>query len=584
MRQQAFRGILRLEIFEGEHTMNAVVLAITGLVAVFAGYRFYSKFIAEQIYQLDPDFETPSHAMRDDIDYVPTNKVVLWGHHFTAVAGAAPIIGPGIAVIWGWLPAFLWVIVGTIFFAGVHDFGAIWASVRNKAQSVGYLTGEVVSHRARTLFMIVVFFLLLMVNAVFAVSIAAAHVETPSSVIPVWSAVFVAMVIGVLLYKVRVGIMWPTIIGTVILYAVIGLGEVFPVELPAMIFGLPPQAQWILLLFFYAAVASMLPVWLLLQPRDYINGIQLFVGLGLLYGAVLISSPTIVAPAINSNVPASAPPIFPLLFVTIACGAISGFHGLVSSGTTSKQLDKEPDARQVGYLGSVGEGALALIAIIAVSAGFASFGEWEAAYSDYDNFNAIAAFVQGGATIASNGLGLSFTFAATLLTVMAILFAGTTMDAGVRLQRYIIQEWGTIYDIPILNNSYVATGLAVSACLLLAFGATPPGAPLGTGGMAIWPLFGTTNQLLAGLTLLVISTILVKLGRPSRYTLTPMIFVTTMALASALIGLRNYFNNGQYVLLAIDIAIIICAIFVMLEASSALMRERRAAQTPAIGK
>ena len=194
--------------------MNAVVLAITGLVAVFAGYHFYSRFISEQIYRLDPDFETPSHTMRDDIDYVPTNKFVLWGHHFTAVAGAAPIIGPGIAVIWGWLPAFLWVIVGTMFFAGVHDFGAIWASVRNKAQSVGSLTGEVVSHRARTLFMIVVFFLLLMVNAVFAVSISAEHVRVPSSVIPAWTAVFVAMVIGVLLYKVRVGIMWPTIIGT----------------------------------------------------------------------------------------------------------------------------------------------------------------------------------------------------------------------------------------------------------------------------------------------------------------------------------------------------------------------------------
>ena len=563
--------------------MNAVVLAITGLVAVFAGYRFYSRFIAEQIYRLDPDFETPSHAMRDDIDYVPTNKFVLWGHHFTAVAGAAPIIGPGIAVIWGWLPAFIWVVVGTIFFAGVHDFGAIWASVRNKAQSVGALTGEVVSHRARTLFMIVVFFLLLMVNAVFAVSISAEHVRVPSSVIPAWTAVFVAMVIGVLLYKVKVGIMWPTIIGTVILYAVIGLGEVFPLELPAMIFGLGPQAQWILLLFFYAGVASMLPVWLLLQPRDYINGIQLIIGLGILYGAVLISSPTIVAPAINSNVPASAPPIFPLLFVTIACGAISGFHGLVSSGTTSKQLDKETDARQVGYLGSAGEGALALVAIICATAGFASFGEWEAMYSDYGN-GAIEAFVQGGATIASSGLGLSFTFAETLLTVMAILFAGTTMDAGVRLQRYIIQEWGTIYDIPILNNGYVATGLAVSACLILAFGATPPGQPLGTGGMAIWPLFGTTNQLLAGLTLLVISTILVKLGRPSRYTLTPMVFVTTMALASALIQVQNLFAAGQYVLLAIDIAIIICAIFVMLEASSALMRERRAAQTAAIGK
>ena len=561
--------------------MNAITLALIGLVAVFLGYQYYSKFIAEKIYKLDPDFETPSHAMRDDIDYVPTNKFVLWGHHFTAVAGAAPIIGPGIAVIWGWLPAFLWVVLGTMFFAGVHDFGAIWASVRNKGQSVGYLTGEVVSHRARALFMIVVFFLLLMVNAVFAVAISTELVATPSSVIPAWSAVFVAVVIGILLYKVGVGITWPTVIGTVILYAVIALGEAFPVELPSMVLGLGPQAQWILILFFYAAIASMLPVWLLLQPRDYINGIQLFIGLGILYGAVLISNPTVVAPAINHNLPPATPPIFPLLFVTIACGAISGFHGLVSSGTTSKQLNKEPDARQVGYLGSLGEGALALVAIIAATAGFASFGEWEAMYQEFGN-GAMGAFVQGGATIASNGLPLSFSFAETLLTVMAVLFAGTTMDAGVRLQRYIIQEWGTIYRIPALTNGYTATGLAVLACLLLAFGATPPGAALGTGGMAIWPLFGTTNQLLAGLTLLVISTILVKLGRPSRYTLVPMVFVTTMALASALVQVRDLFNNGQYALLAIDVAIIVCAIFVMLEASSALLRERRqaAAATP----
>lgn len=561
--------------------MNAITLALIGLVAVFLGYQYYSKFIAEKIYKLDPDFETPSHAMRDDIDYVPTNKFVLWGHHFTAVAGAAPIIGPGIAVIWGWLPAFLWVVLGTMFFAGVHDFGAIWASVRNKGQSVGYLTGEVVSHRARALFMIVVFFLLLMVNAVFAVAISTELVATPSSVIPAWSAVFVAVVIGILLYKVGVGITWPTVIGTVILYAVIALGEAFPVELPSMVLGLGPQAQWILILFFYAAIASMLPVWLLLQPRDYINGIQLFIGLGILYGAVLISNPTVVAPAINHNLPPATPPIFPLLFVTIACGAISGFHGLVSSGTTSKQLNKEPDARQVGYLGSLGEGALALVAIIAATAGFASFGEWEAMYQEFGN-GGMGAFVQGGATIASNGLPLSFSFAETLLTVMAVLFAGTTMDAGVRLQRYIIQEWGTIYRIPALTNGYTATGLAVLACLLLAFGATPPGAALGTGGMAIWPLFGTTNQLLAGLTLLVISTILVKLGRPSRYTLVPMVFVTTMALASALVQVRDLFNNGQYALLAIDVAIIVCAIFVMLEASSALLRERRqaAAATP----
>ena len=559
--------------------MNATILAVIGLGAIFVGYRFYSKFIAEKIYQLDPNFETPSHAQRDDVDYIPTNRVVLWGHHFTAVAGAAPIIGPGIAVIWGWLPAFLWVIFGTMFFAGVHDFGAVWASVRNQAKSVGALTGDVVSHRARTLFMIVVFFLLMMVNAVFGVAISVELQSTPSAVIPTWTAVAVAIAIGVLIYRMHVPILWPTIGGTLILYAVIYLGELVPLSLPAEFMGLAPGAQWIIILFIYAGIASLLPVWLLLQPRDYINGIQLFVGLGLLYGAVMIASPTIVAPAINPNVPASAPPIVPLLFVTIACGAISGFHGLVGSGTTSKQLDKETDARFVGYLGSSGEGSLALVAIIAATAGFATLGDWEAMYSEFGN-GGMGAFVQGGATIVSNGVGISYEFAATLLTVMAVLFAGTTMDAGVRLQRYIIQEWGSIYNISVLQNGYVATVAAVSACLLLAFGA---GGPSGEGGMLIWPLFGTTNQLLAGLTLLVISVMLVKLGRPARYTLVPMLFITFMALAAAILQLGTLYDEGgiTYFLLWIDVGIVILAILVLLEAGSAFLREKRAAEARA---
>ena len=560
--------------------MNAAMLAAVGLTMIFLGYRFYSKFIAEKIYQLDPDFVTPAHAQRDDIDYLPTNRIVLWGHHFTAVAGAAPIIGPGIAVIWGWLPAFLWVIVGTMFFAGVHDFGAVWASVRNKAKSVGALTGDVVSARARMLFMFVVFFLLMMVNAVFGVAISDAFQATPSAVIPAWSAIVVAVAIGVLIYRMHVPILWPTVIGTVILYAVIYLGEAIPISLPADMLGLAPGAQWILILFLYAGIASLLPVWLLLQPRDYINGIQLLVGLGLLYGAVLIANPTIVAPAINAKVPAAAPPMLPLLFVTIACGAISGFHGLVGSGTTSKQLNKETDARFVGYLGSSGEGALALVAIIAATAGFASQADWRLMYSEFGN-GGLAAFVQGGALIVSNGVGISREFAATLLTVMAVLFAGTTMDAGVRLQRYIIQEWGAIYKIPVLQNGYVATGAAVTACLLLAFGA---GGPSGEGGMIIWPLFGTTNQLLAGLTLLVISVMLVKLGRPARYTMIPMVFITTAALAAALYQLLSLYREGGifYFLLWIDVAIVILAIFVMLEAGSAFMRERRTAAAAAV--
>jgi len=407
------------------------------------------------------------------------------------------------------------------------------------------------------------------------VAIADAFQETPSSVIPAWTAVVVAIAIGILIYRLRVPILWPTIVGTVILYAVIYLGEALPISLTAGTLGLPVGAQWILVLFIYAGIASLLPVWLLLQPRDYINGIQLFVGLGLLYGAVLIASPSIVAPAINPNVPASAPPIFPLLFVTIACGALSGFHGLVGSGTTSKQLDKETDARFVGYLGSSGEGALALVAIIASTAGFATLGDWEAMYAEFGN-GGMTAFVQGGARIVSAGVGISSDFAATLLTVMAVLFAGTTMDAGVRLQRYIVQEWGSIYDIPILQNGYVATGAAVTACLLLAFGA---GGPSGEGGMLIWPLFGTTNQLLAGLTLLVISVMLVKLGRPARYTLIPMFFITTMSLFAALAQLFSLYREGGilYPLLWIDVVIVLLAIFTMLESGSAFMREKRAA-------
>ncbi|MGE3273896.1 MAG: carbon starvation protein A [Vicinamibacterales bacterium] len=552
--------------------MSATILAVAGLAAMFLGFRFYSKFIAEKIYRLDPNFETPAHAQRDDIDYVPTNRFVLWGHHFTAVAGAAPIIGPGIAVIWGWLPAFIWVVCGTMFFSGVHDFGSIWASVRNRGQSIGALTGDAVSKRSRTLFMVVIFLLLLMVNAVFGVAISDAFMATPSSVIPAWSAIAVALVIGVLLYKVGTGLLWPTIIGTIVLYAVIFLGDAVPISLPAQVGGLGPAGQWIIILFVYAAIASMLPVWLLLQPRDYINGIQLFVGLGLMYGAVLLANPTIVAPAFNTNMPAGSPPIVPLLFVTIACGAISGFHGLVGSGTTSKQLDKETDARFVGYLGSVGEGSLALVTIIAATAGFASLADWQAMYTAFGQ-GGMVAFVQGGATILTSGMGLSTPFAQTLLTVMAVLFAGTTMDAGVRLQRYIIQEWGTIYGIPALQNGYVATTVAVVACLVLAFGA---GGASGAGGMIIWPLFGTTNQLLAGLTLLVISVLLVKMGRPSRYTMIPMVFVTSMSFLAALYQLWSLYETGQFLLLFLDILIVIAAILVMLEASSAFLAARRA--------
>lgn len=550
--------------------MSAVILLLLGLGAMAVGYFVYSKYIAEKIYQLDPDFKTPAHEFEDGVDYVPTNRFVLWGHHFTSVAGAAPIVGPAIAVIWGWAPAFLWVVFGTILFAGIHDSGAIWASVRNKAKSVGALTGDVVGARARSIFMIVIFLVLLMVNAVFAVVIAGLMMDFSSAVVPVWGAILVALVIGQLIYRRILSLPVVSILGVIALYALIGIGPSVPVQMPDEVGAMSGNAVWILILFGYAAVASLLPVWMLLQPRDYINGLQLFIGLIILYGALVLLNPTLVAPAFNSNVPEGTPSLLPLLFVTIACGAISGFHGLVSSGTTSKQLDKETDVRFVGYFGAVGEGMLALAAILAATAGFASLGDWEAMYSAFGQ-GGVNAFVEGGAFIIHNGIGLPEATAATLLTVMAALFAGTTMDTGLRLQRYIFQEWGEIYQQQWMKKPAIATCLAVGSCLLLAFGA---GGADGSGGLIIWPLFGTTNQLLAGLTLLVITVMLVRLKRPMWFTLAPLCFLLVMTILALLLQLRTFWNDGNMFLLGLDIVVLIAAVLVAMECAAALKRSR----------
>lgn len=550
--------------------MSAIFLLVVGLGAMALGYFIYSKFIAQKIYQLDPDFKTPAHEFEDGVDYVPTNRFVLWGHHFTSVAGAAPIVGPAIAVIWGWAPAFMWVVFGTIFFAGIHDFGAIWASVRNKAKSVGALTGDVVGKRARSIFMIVIFLVLLMVNAVFAVVIAGLMMNFSSAVVPVWGAILVALIIGQLIYRRVMSLPVVSVLGVIALYALIFIGPSVPIQMPSEVAGMSGNAVWILILFAYAAIASLLPVWMLLQPRDYINGLQLFIGLLVLYGALVLLNPTLVAPAFNSDVPAGTPSLIPLLFVTIACGAISGFHGLVSSGTTSKQLNKETDARFVGYFGAVGEGMLALAAILAATAGFATLGDWQAMYSAFGQ-GGVNAFVEGGAYIIHNGLGLPEVTAVTLLTVMAALFAGTTMDTGLRLQRYIFQEWGDIYQQPWMKKPAIATGLAVGSCLLLAFGA---GGADGSGGLIIWPLFGTTNQLLAGLTLLVITVMLVRLKRPMWYTLAPLCFLLVMTILALLLQLRTFWNQGNMFLLVLDIVVLVAAIMVAMECAAALKRSR----------
>jgi len=552
--------------------MQSITIVVLGIIGMFLGWFFYSKFIAEKIFKLDSNFKTPAHEFTDGVDYVPTNKIVLWGHHFTSVAGAAPIVGPAIAVYWGWVPAVLWVVFGTMFFAGVHDMGALWASNRHKGKSMGALSASVIGNRTRSLFMIVIFLVLLMVNAVFGVVIAKSFVSQPNAVFPAWMAIVVALVIGQLLRR-NFSLVPMCIIGIIVLYASVYAGSYIPISLPETLFGLSANANWIIILFIYAAIASLLPVWMLLQPRDFINGMQLLVGLLLLYGAVFISMPDITAPAFNTQQAINTPSIIPLLFVTIACGAVSGFHGIVASGTSSKQLNKETDARFVGYLGAVGEGSLALITIVAVSgvALAATPEEWHEVYSHLGD-GSVNAFITGGAHLIERGWGLSVEFSSTILAVMVVLFAGTTMDSGVRLQRYIIQEWGEIYNLSFLKSGAVATFVAVGCCLLLAFGA---GGSSGSGGMIIWPLFGSTNQILASLTLLVISVMLIKMHRPAIYTLIPMTFVLIMAFFAGIIKLQEYFVEKNYLLVFLDAVVLIVSVLVMLESWSVIAKFKR---------
>ncbi|MGW9550823.1 carbon starvation CstA family protein [Citricoccus zhacaiensis] len=548
--------------------MNSLVLAVVGVAMILLGYFLYSKYLSKKVYRLDPEYTTPAHRFEDGVDYVPTNKFVLWGHHFTSVAGAAPIVGPAVAVIWGWAPAFLWVTLGTVFFAGMHDLGAMWASNRNKARSVGTLSGRYIGRHGRNLFLIVIFLLLLMVNAAFAVVISNLLVSTPTSVIPTWGAIVVALLIGQAIYRLKWNLPIVSIVGVIALYGLMILGDMYPIVLPETILGLSANAFWIVVLFLYAGVASLLPVWMLLQPRDYINGLQLFIGLGILYLAIAISSPTVVAPAVNQNVPEGTPGIFPLLFVTIACGAISGFHGIVASGTSAKQLDKETDARFVGYFGAVGEGLLALGTIIATTAGFQTVAQWEEVYAAF-NDGGVEAFVNAGGGILNAGLGIPTSLSATILATMAVLFAATTMDTGVRLQRFVVTEIGEIMGVKL--NIWVSTLVVLAVTMGLSFGAGADG----SGGMVIWPLFGTTNQLLAALTLAIIAVMLIQLRRPVWPVLIPLVFVAIVSVYALIIQLGTFFSTQNWLLLVLDVIILICALWVIVEAVAAMNRARR---------
>ena len=551
--------------------MNAALLAGIVVVLFAVGYRYYAGFLSRRIFSLSDEEPVPSKELEDGVDYVPTRVHVLWGHHFASIAGAAPIVGPAIAVIWGWLPALLWVGLGTIFMGAAHDFSALVISLRHRGQSIGEIAGTVINPRTRTLFLLVISFLVWVVLAVFAFIIATLFRSNPSAIFPINVQILVSIALGWLIYKRGTSLLLPSLVGYALLLSAIFYGDAFAATFP--ILGEISVLTWVWILLVYSFVASVLPVWLLLQPRDYLNSHQLATGLVALTVGLLVLQPVIVAPALNLH-PEGAPSLFPFLFVTIACGAISGFHGLVSSGTTSKQVSRMTDARPIGYGGMLAEGTLGMLAVMAATAGFASSADWYAHYSSWGAANGLAAklgaFVNGGASFVA-AIGVPLETAKTFMAVMVIAFAATSLDTGARIQRLVITELAESHGITALRNRYLAGGLGIAAALMLA---VTQGS--GEGGLALWPLFGTTNQLVAGVTLLIVSVWLKSRGKPIVYTLVPMALVASVTIWAMLGNLARYFDDFERLwLLAISGSLILVLdIWILIEGARLILRAR----------
>ena len=524
--------------------MDTLLLMLICGGGYLVAYHTYGRFLAKKIFKLDKNALVPSVELRDGVDYVPARKGIIFGHHFTSIAGTGPIVGPAIGIIWGWLPAVLWVFLGSIFMGAVHDFGALVVSMRNEGKSISEAAAKYINKRVRFIFFAVVFLSLLIVIAIFGVVIAAVFTRFPSAVIPVWLQIPIAIALGYAVYRKGASVPVATAIAVIAMYLSIAVGAWIESQWPGICLMpsvgilpadgawkmMPPTGAWVIILLIYAWVASTLPVTTLLQPRDYINAWQLFIAMGLLAGGTVVASVQdklpLVAPAINTALPANTPPIWPFMFVIIACGAISGFHSLVASGTSPKQVAKEPDCQFVGYGSMVLESFLAVLIIICVGAGVAMavklgdetiltgkdawlhyYNTWIGAKGLSDK---IAPVVIGAANMMTTLRlpGLTETVGVTLMGVFIASFAGTTLDTSVRIQRYVVSELATDLRIPFLANRWAATSFVVLTAAGLAFATGADG----TGAMKLWPLFGTSNQLLGALALLVITLYLKRKG------------------------------------------------------------------------
>lgn len=561
--------------------MNSLWI-VTGSIIIFVlAYIFYGRYIAKKVFRSDPSNPVPSEELRDDVDYVPTNREVLFGHHFASIAGTGPIVGPAIAVIWGWVPALIWILVGSIFAGAVHDYAALMISVRKKGVSIGEVSREVINPRVRTLFLFIILFALWIVVAIFGMVMAIIFKIYPQSVFPVWVQIPLAVSVGWLAYRRKMNITLLSIAAAALMYVSIFIGVHMPLSMPAL-FGLSPMAIWIIVLFVYAYIASVLPVWTLLQPRDYVNSHQLVIGIMLIVLGVVAARPVMVAPAFQSA-PAGAPPILPFLFITIACGAISGFHSLVSSGTSSKQLKNEEDVHFIAYGGMLTEGLLGVLVLVAVGAGIGMYvktgdGEvlrgvtaWRHHYASWEAARGltakVAAFVDGSSNMLTS-LGIPLRYGQAIIGVLIASFAGTTLDTATRIQRYVVGELARDHGIAPLKNRYAATAVVVLAAALLAFSEGS-----GKGALLLWPLFGTSNQLLAGLVLLVVTVYVIK----QRGTLVwpvavPMVFMVITSSWAMGVGLAHFYTTGSTLRFAIGAALMLLEVWMIIEAAGCVRK------------
>jgi len=559
--------------------MNSLILVIgTGILYIIA-YHTYGKFLGRKIFKLNPEAVCPSEALCDNIDFIPTQKPILFGHHFTSIAGTGPIVGPAIAIIWGWVPAMIWILVGSIFMGAVHDFGAMVVSLRNQGRSIGDIASDIINKRVRTLFLLIIFFELWIVVAIFGVVIAIVFNMFPNAVLAVWLEIPIAIWLGYMVYNKGVAHLPMSIVAVILMYVTVIIGAYVPIAMPSVI-GMNPIACWVIVLLIYAYIASTLPVQTLLQPRDYINSHQLFIALALLLLGLFFAHPDIVAPVVNLS-PEGAPPILPMLFVIVACGAISGFHALVSSGTSSKQCDAETSSLSIGYGGMLLEGLLATCVLVACGAGIAlgltkgdqiltgvaAFSEHYESYSAASGLGSnINAFVTGAANMIER-IGIPHHITMTIMGVFVASFAATTLDTATRLQRYIVGELARAWGTPALAKRHPATIIAVGTALVLAFYNGS-----GQGALTLWPLFGSVNQLLAGLALLVITIYLAHKKAPIRYTLIPMVFMIIMTGWAMLINLNEYFVTSNWLLFFIGLAVFILEIWMIIESAVVLKK------------